>query len=99
MDFQSDSPQGVLTIYVGSQQVFRDSFKFVQRRGLRTTAASGTMTARRPVPPGEARIRVYLALEGKPSRTQQLEASFAPDTASTLRIRVDRDGEFTATVD
>ncbi len=99
LDFQSDAPEGVLTIYVGSQQVFRDSFRFVRRRGLRSEAASGTMTARRSVPSGDARVRVYLALEGRPTRTQQIEGNLPAGGARTLRIRVDRSGEFTSALD
>src|SRR5687767_14305552 len=85
--------------YVNNQQILREPFRFVRRRGLRNEAASGTMTTRRPVPSGDARVRVYLALDGKPTRTQQVEANFPANGARTLRIRVERSGEFTSALD
>jgi hypothetical protein len=99
VDFQSDAPEGVLTVYVNNQQLLREPFRFVRRRGLRTEAASGTMTTRRGVPAGDARIRVYLALDGRPTRTQQVEGNFPASGARTLRIRVERDGQFTTALE
>ena len=100
VDFQSEAPEGVLTVFVDGSQVVREPFRFVRRRGIfRSEAMSGSLSARRTVAAGGHDLRVYIALPGKPARLVDLRGEFTGGATRTLRVAVTKSGEPSATLD
>ena len=100
LDFYTEASEGVLAIYVGNDQVVRESFHFAKRISMfRSEAAPGRIDARRRIHPGASGVRVILGLEGKPARTLSLDAAFPAGVLHTLHLRVSKDGEPLATID
>jgi serine/threonine protein kinase len=100
IDFQSEAPEGVLTIFVNGSQVLREPFRFVRRKGLfRSQAVTGGLQRQRAVAAGDVSLKVYVTLSGRPARLVDLQGNFAGGSQRTLRIRVTKDGEPTATLD
>ncbi len=94
IDFQSEAPEGVLTVFLDGSQILREPFRFVRRKGLfRSEAVAGGLQANRPLSPGDHSLRVYVALSGKPARLVDLQGNFPGGGQRTLRIQVTKAGE------
>jgi hypothetical protein len=94
IDFQSEAPEGVLTVFLDGSQILREPFRFVRRKGLfRSEAVAGGLQARRQLSPGDHSLRIYVALSGKPARLVDLQGSFPGGAQKTLRIQVTKSGE------
>ena len=97
LDFYSDAPEGVLTIYAGERQILRESFHFFKKVSMfKSEPMSGTIEARRKLPAGATSMRIYLALGDKPARVTTLEGNFLGGSERVLKIRVSKDGQVTA---
>jgi hypothetical protein len=100
IDFQSEAPEGVLTIFVNGSQVMRESFRFVRRKGLfRSEAIAGNLQARRTIGAGDVGLKVYVTLGGRAARLVELGGTFAGGAQRTLHIRVTKEGEPSATLE
>jgi len=92
-------PKGSVTVYLNDAQLLRQSFKFARRTSVfRSEAQPGGLVERLTVPAGEARLRVIVALDGKPTRVIQAAGSLAGGSTHTLVVRVDADGNATGTL-
>jgi len=99
IDFASASSEGVLTIYADERQVFREPFRFVRKTGfLQRERTSGTMEAVRKLEPGQQTLRIYVAIPGKATRAISLDANLVGGTSPALEIRVDEEGNASASL-
>ena len=97
IEFATDRSEGVLTIYANDRQILRQQFHFVRRKGIFSRERiSGTIQASRKVPAGPLNLRVYVALEGSPTRAISIEGDVAGGATRVLDVRVDSDGNATA---
>jgi hypothetical protein len=95
--FHSESSEGVLTVYAGERQILREPFKFVRKTGfLRTEKVSGQLEAERRIPAGPMILRVYVAIQGKSTRTVTIEREIVGGRSYVLDIQVDGEGRATA---
>jgi hypothetical protein len=95
--FHSEESEGVLTVYAGERQIMREPFKFVRKTGfLRTEKVSGQLEAERRIPAGPMTLRVYVAIQGRTTRTVTIEREIVGGKSYVLDIRVDGDGRATA---
>jgi hypothetical protein len=92
VDLHTEVSPGVLTIYIGREQVYRESFRFVRRSGLKRTAVPGDLRARRAVAAGDAEIRVIVALDGMPTKVVTLQGNLPGGRERRLKIGVRADG-------
>jgi serine/threonine-protein kinase len=91
IDFFTELPEGVLTIYAGSQKVLGERFAFYKRSGFfRNEPKAGRIEAGVHLPPGPTELRVYVALPREPPVVRRLEARLGGGSTQTLRIRFDR---------
>ena len=97
IDFYSEVSEGVLTIYSGESQIFREPFKFVKKTGfLRTEKIAGAIGAQRTMPAGAVALRVYVSLPGKPTKATMVEGTLAGGSTRRLVVRVDAESRITA---
>jgi hypothetical protein len=95
--FYSAVPEGVLTVYVGSEQLLRESFRFYRKESFfRVVPAAGSIENSYSVPSGEATIRVLVALPGRPALSRVLEADFPDAGGRRLTVRLSEDRTLTA---
>ncbi len=100
IDFQSEAPEGVVTVFINGSQVLREPFRFVRRKGFfRTEAVAGSLEARRTVAAGDVNLRIYVTLSGRPAKLVDLQGSFPAGVQRTLHIRVTKEGEPSATLE
>ncbi len=88
LDFYTELPEGVLTIYLDREQVVRENFRFYERKFLRTVAKHGEIFNRYTVKPGEAKVRILVALPGRPAISRQVDANFPDGTRRRLSLRL-----------
>ena len=93
IDFFTEVSPGVLTVYVGREQIYREAFRLQRRSGLGRTAA---LAGQRPVPSGDADLRVIVSLEGRPTKVLTLQGNLPGGKSRTLQVRVDTTGLATA---
>ena len=99
IDFLSLVPRGTLTIYSGSTQVFRRPFRYVVKKGfLRTRPSTGGFDDQIRLPAGDVSLRVYLAIPGRKSRIERLSGQLPGGSTRVLQVRVDDQGNLTASV-
>ena len=100
VDFYSDAPEGIVTIYAGERQVLRESFHFFKKTGMfKSEPMSGTITARRHLSAGSTSLRVYLTLGDRPAQVTNLDGNFLSGRERVLKIRVTKDGQVQASLD
>jgi tRNA A-37 threonylcarbamoyl transferase component Bud32 len=96
LEFYSELPKGVVTVYLNDQQLLRQSFKFVKRTNVfRSEGQPGSLSETRTVVAGDARLRVIVALDGKQTRVVQIAGNFPGGSTRTLAVRVDAEGNVT----
>lgn len=97
IDFYSELSEGVLTVYSGERQIFREPFKFVKKTGfLSKEKIPGALSAQRTLPAGAVALRVYVTLPGKPTKAIAVEGNLAGGSSRRLVVRVDADGRVDA---
>ena len=97
IDFYSELSEGVLTVYSGERQIFREPFKFVKKTGfLSKEKIPGALRAQRTLPAGAVALRVYVTLPGKPTKAIAVEGTLAGGSTRRLAVRVDADGRVDA---
>ena len=97
IDFYSELSEGVLTVYSGERQIFREPFKFVKKTGfLSKEKIPGALGAQRTLPAGAVALRVYVTLPGKPTKAIMVEGNLAGGSTRRLIVRVDGDGRIEA---
>ena len=99
LDFFSQVARGVLTIYRGERQIYKEAFRFVERRRLLPAKPStGSLSGRFEMPAGELSLRVYLALPGRETQLRSLRLELEGGATHVLRMRVSSAGTFTASL-
>ncbi len=94
VDFFSHLPKGVLTIYSGKQQVLLERFRFLKKSGLlRRRGISGRLERVLELPAGQTTLRIYVASEGKRTRSKSLAVTLEAGKTRVLRIAVSTTGE------
>lgn len=87
---------GVLTVYSGETQVFRERFRFTEKKGfLRSLAAKpggGTLEEALEMDAGDLQLRVYVSLKGGASQAFRLQGELVGGTRRTLLVTVDEGG-------
>jgi hypothetical protein len=97
LDFFSLASRGVLTIYEGERQLFKEGFRFVERRRfLPPKPASGSLSGSLEMPAGDLALRVYLSLPGRETQVLTVEGDLLGGATHVLRLRVADDGRLTA---
>ncbi len=97
IDFYSEVSEGVLTVYSGERQIFREPFKFVKKTGfLSKEKIPGALSAQRKLPAGAVSLRVYVTLPGKPTKAIVVEGDLAGGSSRRLVVRVDADARVDA---
>jgi len=100
IDFFTELPEGVLTIYAGSKQILGEPFHFFKRTGLfRNQPEAGRIEAARKVPAGTSTLRVYVALPKRAPVVKTIEAQLAEGTTRTLKIHFDREGQMAVSLE
>ena len=93
VDFYSDLPRGVLTVYQGEAQVLRRPFRFVEKKGfMRSRGVSGGFDEQVRVAAGVADFRIYLALPNRETQVYRLSGALPPGAIRALQVRVDASG-------
>jgi hypothetical protein len=95
VELQSESPEGIVTLWVDGREVTREPFSFYERTGF--------FRKRRPVPgtwkhdlslwQGNHPVRVLLARPGQPGVVRALEAAIRPGEWHTLAISLPATGD------
>jgi hypothetical protein len=94
IDFQSQVPRGVLTLYSGQEQILRRSFRFVEKKGfLRRRGVSGGFDSQVRLERGTHELRAYLSIPGRETQAKSLSGNLAGGSIRTLRVRVSAEGE------
>jgi tetratricopeptide (TPR) repeat protein len=91
--FSSQRPEGTLTLFVGEEQLLREPFRFVRRKGfLRSEAYEGQLSfGPFEIKPGATRLRVYVYLAGRPALAEILDAEIAAGSARHLEVTFSED--------
>jgi len=96
-DFFSQKSRGVLTIYDGDKQIYKEAFRFIERRRLLPSRpATGSLSATIERQPGPLALRVYLSLPGRQTQVIPVERDLERGGNYVLRMRVGSDGKFSA---
>ena len=71
IDFFTEVPEGVLTVYADDRQIVREQFRFSKRTGfLRSEKQPGTLHYDKQLPSGRLVLRIYVAvLDSRPARS------------------------------
>lgn len=97
IDFYTEVPEGVLTVYADDRQIVREQFRFSKRTGfLRSEKQPGTLHFDKQLPSGRLVLRIYVAVPGQPTRAVSVAGEIAGGGRQALRIRVSPDGATTA---
>ncbi|HSL84167.1 MAG TPA: hypothetical protein VLF66_15450, partial [Thermoanaerobaculia bacterium] len=90
--FFSELPEGVLTLYVGDEQLLREAYRFYRKEGLfRSVASAGRVEGVYEVPSGATTVRILVALPGRPALSRVLQANFPGGSTRRLNVRVTDD--------
>ena len=99
IDFFSQVSRGVLMIYDGERQIYKEPFRFVERRRFRKPKpATGSLSGSLEMPSGALAWRVYLSLQGEETQVLPVSGELRGGATHVLRLRVAGDGSLTATL-
>ena len=94
IDFYSQVPQGVLTVYSDGRQLLREPFRFTKKTGfLRSKKIPGGFVRTVTLPPGEMTLKIYVALDRTHNET--LRTELLPGSVVNLEVRVADGGGLT----
>ncbi len=100
LDFYTESPEGVVTVYVGREQIIKETFSFWEKKGwFSKRPKPGRIQSPKTLPEGPVEIIVYVAIEGKPTRKISEEVTLAGGSTNALRVRVGAEGEVSVVVE
>jgi predicted Ser/Thr protein kinase len=90
IDFFTELPEGVLTIYAGPKQILGEPFRFYRRTGVfRSQPEAGRIEASRQLPPGATTLRVYVALPKRAPVVTTVQAQLAGGSSRLLKLHFD----------
>ncbi len=93
IDFRSVVSSGMLTIYIGQESIFRETFDFGEKRGLiRRERNGGSLSATRTVEAGDLKLKLYLWRQGSATEVAELDGTLLAGGARTLMVRANADG-------
>jgi len=96
LDFFTQVSRGVLTMYEGTQQIYKEEFRFIERRRLLPPKpATGSLSASFELPAGDLSLRIYLSVPGQETQVIPVEGTLRGGATHVLRLRVDGDGVLT----
>lgn len=94
IDFYSQVPQGVLTVYSEGHQLIREPFRFTKKKGfLRSKKIPGGFVRTVTLPPGTMTLKVYVALDS--THIETLRTELLPGSVVNLEVRVAASGGLT----
>ena len=97
VEFSSEAPEGVLTIYGGGQQLLRRGFSYYEPGWLfGRKASSGGFEESLAVPADVDTLWVYVARPGAAARRLEVPGSYAPGNPRVLQVHLPTEGEATA---
>jgi predicted Ser/Thr protein kinase len=97
IDFFTELPEGVLTIYAGPKQILGEPFRFYKRTGLfRNQPEAGRVEVSRQLPAGTTTLRIYVALPKRSPVVKTVEAQLAGGSTRVLKIHFDSSAQLTA---
>ena len=100
VDFHTEVSEGVLTIYADDRQIVREPFRFSKKSGLfRVEKQSGGFQRERTLASGAYTFRIYVALEGRPTKAVTVDGELSGGSRRTLVVRIGAQGEATARLD
>ncbi|RMH20543.1 MAG: hypothetical protein D6696_07905, partial [Acidobacteria bacterium] len=99
IDFFSELPEGVLTVYAGPEQIYQQPFSFFDKGLFRDTPKPGRLEAERGVPAGPLDLRIYLYRQHKDTRIVQLKGDMPAGGNRILRIRANSAGKLEAAIE
>jgi len=102
LDFVSELPRGVLLLYLDEEQIFRESFRFVEKGGLfrRQRSRTGHLEKSFTVAPGSRTVRVYVSgARNRPTEVQTVAVDLEPGGRLRLKVQVDEKGRFEASIE
>jgi serine/threonine-protein kinase len=88
---------GVLTLYAGDEQIYRERFRFVEKkkgflRSLTAKAGAGELASEFQLDPGDLSLRIYVSFTDKPTQTFRLKGELAAGGDRTVVISIDEAG-------
>ena len=100
VDFFTEQPEGVLTIYVDGKQILGEPFRFYKRTGLfRSRPAAGRIEASRQVPAGNSTLRIYVAPPKRAPVVKLVEVQLAGGSTRLLKIHFDKADELSVSLE
>ena len=100
VDFFTELPEGVLSIYAGPTQLVREQFSFYKRLSrFRSEPSAGRVQVTSRLPGGTHRLRVYVALPRQQPVVSTLDADLRGGTSPLLRIHIDRQKKLSVTIE
>jgi predicted Ser/Thr protein kinase len=97
--FFTELPEGTLTLYLDGQQIARESFRFYDRKFLRQVPSQGAVENEYTVEPGEATLRIIVALGDRPPINREIQANFPDGARRRLDLRLREDFSLEVDVD
>jgi serine/threonine protein kinase len=100
IDFFTELPEGVLTVYAGGTQILGEPFRFYKREKLfRNIPEAGRIEASREVSAGATTLRIYVALPKRAPVVKTLQVQLVGGSTRLLRIHFDKAGQMAAAVE
>jgi hypothetical protein len=97
MRLESAVSPGVLTLYAGDEQIYRERFRFVEKkkgflRSLAAKAGAGELASEFELDPGDLSLRIYVSFTNKPTQTFRLKGELPAGGDRTVVISIDEAG-------
>jgi tRNA A-37 threonylcarbamoyl transferase component Bud32 len=90
----TESPRGVVILYVGGQQVLNAPWSFFERRGMFSRkGVPGTLERSVEVAAGAQTVRVFLTRAGEPAQLLELTGELAPGGEGRLEVALPATGD------
>jgi serine/threonine-protein kinase len=97
VQFSSDAPEGVLTIYGGGEQLLQRGFSYYEPGWLLgKKPSSGGFEEELEVPPNVSTLWVYVARPGTSARRLEVPGRYRPGDPRVLRVHLPAEGDATA---
>jgi len=95
VELKSDSPEGIVTLWVDGRQEERHPFAFYERTGLfrKRPVVPGRWAKDLTLWQGSHTLRVLVVRPGQPGAVKQLEAAIQPGAMHTLAISLPASGD------
>ena len=97
--FFTELPEGTLTLYLDEKQIAREPFRFYDRKFLRQVPSRGAIENDYTVEPGEATLRIIVALSDRPPINREIQANFPDGARRRLDLTLREDFRLEVDVD